>query len=854
MVTNISRFSSWDGTHGKYLVKEALTEKEADYLRNEALIMEAILKAISDPANAQVKTFEKKQYHNPHLRLGTWDSKMKRLIVPFLEGANAKDFFIGSTGHFDPVYRYFHAASEIVSPVSILHQLNIVHRDIKPSNYFVTKDQKIILIDLNLAYLKGAGSAAFSGGTRGFSPPEQMIKGREPQFSDDVYALGITLLQIWLGAELGTDDSSRTKKYDLLTTSPQEILDHVDFNKNPLEDILRRAIDPNPDFRYKSAVEMEAAIHERIHQLKVEKEQSRLAASSAATGMAQQKPAAAEKKYARDMPEFSLPVDLRNEKEAGVLVKSLDQNLEFISIAGMDETQIRYKVKNPFDQIAILKIPVGTKYWDFGRDAKSQIDNLIEGRKRIKGKDLLAGLQAEGVESSPYLPKLMRYYEIRIRTKSSGQPIYSNAALIAEPEGVPVQEYLQSKPEAAKNLARELVHMVFTLAKHGLALEGMESDNGTGIDARHLRMTANGRIRIADRDALQKISKEKAEEIKGADYLGRIVLKILEKVGVKKESFDFGEVFQKALGEILQRSVTEIKSPEGRSEARSAKEDEALNLEVARTLAKFTLGIFLLRTAEQWQRGEFRSEIEKFLGRGIAYAMPGGAESDPLASLGQGPFQFTQEFLSLVQQGAGYQIVEYEFLKLLMRSPADLRKQLEIYEKIQEGSAEPVAVTFLPEGITQETFMKDILKALGQKSAGIAEGPRKRELAERIALKIPVQGQSTELAMAGYAHEKQGKVAVVGLGSKAVPGLLKFAVLQEDMERAANLPVVSYYMNKILQIAHEIDPQLQADTIKQLTAKYLEGMEQAAGNVFILSKITELALRALSEHAFESAA
>ena len=311
---------------------------------------------------------------------------------------------------------------------------------------------------------------------------------------------------------------------------------------------------------------------------------------------------------------------------------------------------------------------------------------------------------------------------------------------------------------------------------------------------------------------------------------------------------------EEPIHELADKILKMLEEPslETRSEARSL--EMPFDLKAAETLAKFTLGVLLLRVAEKLQRSELRQAIEHALDRNIAYAMSETVKADPLEQLGEGPVQFTREFLSSMQEGAGYQIVEYPFLKLLMKSPADLRRQLEVYEKIQGGNAEPVAVTFLPEGVTQDAFMKEILKALGQKSAGISDGLRQKELAKRIGMKIPAENQNEEKAMADYALEKQGRVAIIGLGTKAVPGLLKFAVQEEDMERLVNLPVVFYYMAGILKIAHELDLKLQADTIERLTAKYLQGMDQVSGNVFVLKRIAELALRALSEHAFESAA
>lgn len=552
--TDMSHFFRFEGAHGKYLAKEALTEKEEKYLRNEALIMKDILDKISDPSNPAAKTLEEKKYHNPHLRLGVWDPKGKRLVVPYLEGKNAKDYFIGSTGHFDPVYKYLYAASKIVSPVSILHRLNIVHRDIKPSNYFVIEDNliiQIILIDFNLAYRKGSGDPIFTAGTKGFAPPEQWIEGREPEFTDDVYALGVTLLQIWLGTEFG-EDESRTVVYDFSKASPQAILEHTNFKGNPLEAILKRAIDPDPNVRYKSAVEMEAAIHDRMRQLKIDKE-SLSRSAFPAQKKARRKSAAPLEKFTQGAPELSLPENPLDEAQARILVQSLDHNLKFLSIEGMDDTQVRYKVWHQHypDQTAILKIPVGKIYWNPAQTADGRVKNLNEARKRIKSRDLLAGMQAK---DTPYLPRLLKYYEVRI--PQGGSYIYSYASLAAEPEGMPVEDYFPKTPEGAKILTGELAQMIFTLAKLGLSL--VETPAGPERELGQLRMTESGKIRIADRDVLRQIPRERAETLREPEVLKETVARMLEKSGVQRDSFAFDEIFREALRIIRNDSVTVI--------------------------------------------------------------------------------------------------------------------------------------------------------------------------------------------------------------------------------------------------------------------------------------------------------
>jgi serine/threonine protein kinase len=95
---------------------------------------------------------------------------------------------------------------EILSVIQFLHRKNIIHRDIKPSNLIRReKDEKFILIDFGSVREMRDGYANFDSkmttvtriGTPGYSPPEQM--DGKPGYSSDIYALGITAIQLLMG-------------------------------------------------------------------------------------------------------------------------------------------------------------------------------------------------------------------------------------------------------------------------------------------------------------------------------------------------------------------------------------------------------------------------------------------------------------------------------------------------------------------------------------------------------------------------------------------------------------------------------------------------------------------------------
>lgn len=93
----------------------------------------------------------------------------------------------------------------ILEVLAFVHQHEIIHRDIKPSNIRRRQDGKIVLIDfgavkqISTQIINSQGQTSFTVaiGTPGYMPSEQA--NRHPQFSSDVYAVGMIGIQALTG-------------------------------------------------------------------------------------------------------------------------------------------------------------------------------------------------------------------------------------------------------------------------------------------------------------------------------------------------------------------------------------------------------------------------------------------------------------------------------------------------------------------------------------------------------------------------------------------------------------------------------------------------------------------------------
>ena len=81
-----------------------------------------------------------------------------------------------------------------------LHTAGFVHRDLTGSNVWITEDEQVYLLDLELTYDLNGSEPLYELGTPGFMSPQQEQQ-LTPTTADDIYALGGLLLYVLLGRE-----------------------------------------------------------------------------------------------------------------------------------------------------------------------------------------------------------------------------------------------------------------------------------------------------------------------------------------------------------------------------------------------------------------------------------------------------------------------------------------------------------------------------------------------------------------------------------------------------------------------------------------------------------------------------
>ena len=207
--------------------------------------------------------------------LGIYDvgeqNGVRYLVSEFLEGQTLRDKL--SAGPLSR-WRVGEYALEIAKGLAAAHEKGVVHRDLKPDNVFVTRDDRVKVLDFGLAKQAPAEPRAEESatmtiptpttpgtvmGTVGYMSPEQ-VRGEALDHRSDIFSFGAVLYEMASGKRAFRGESSVETMNAILKEDVPELSESGAQVSPGLERIVRRCLEKKPERRFQSASDLAFAL------------------------------------------------------------------------------------------------------------------------------------------------------------------------------------------------------------------------------------------------------------------------------------------------------------------------------------------------------------------------------------------------------------------------------------------------------------------------------------------------------------------------------------------------------------------------------------------------------------------
>lgn len=140
-------------------------------------------------------------------------------------------------------------AGQMCHILSYLHKRSIIHRDFTPDNLMLTSDNRLKLIDFNVAQIQQVGTTGTIAGKHSYLPPEQ-FRGKA-SLQSDLYAMGATLQFLVTGKE--PEAISQSSPIEAGAKTSEEF-----------DQIVRTCTALDPNKRFKSIAEIATSLGQPI--------------------------------------------------------------------------------------------------------------------------------------------------------------------------------------------------------------------------------------------------------------------------------------------------------------------------------------------------------------------------------------------------------------------------------------------------------------------------------------------------------------------------------------------------------------------------------------------------------------
>ena len=196
---------------------------------------------------------------------------VKYLTMPYVEGETLAQVLRKSDTL--PLDRVIKISQQIAEGLAAAHEKGVVHRDLKPENIMLEKVSEdpvpnsgdALIMDFGIARSVEHGATQTAAGsvigTLEYMAPEQ-AQGKKVDQRADLYAFGLIMYDMLVGRKRrATHDNPMTELMARMSAAPPAPKTINADIPDTVNDIVAKLLDPSPDNRYNSTVDLVAALN-----------------------------------------------------------------------------------------------------------------------------------------------------------------------------------------------------------------------------------------------------------------------------------------------------------------------------------------------------------------------------------------------------------------------------------------------------------------------------------------------------------------------------------------------------------------------------------------------------------------
>ena len=172
-----------------------------------------------------------------------------------------------------PIPRVIQIIRQCAEALEYAHSRGVLHRDIKPANVMLTRDGQVKIGDFGIAKRmsnEDTGTRRIVGSPRYMSP--EQVNDQAVTLQTDLYSLGVSMYELLTGKPPFTARGLSQLVMMIRCEEPTPVRARRAEIPEPLEAIVKRAMEKSLEWRYQSGAEMAAdltTLYEQIQQQEI---------------------------------------------------------------------------------------------------------------------------------------------------------------------------------------------------------------------------------------------------------------------------------------------------------------------------------------------------------------------------------------------------------------------------------------------------------------------------------------------------------------------------------------------------------------------------------------------------------